>query len=147
MNVLRSVVILTYAFLAWLAMYLPAGRPVRKIANRHGEKRLEAGEDQFRTLVQNMPGAVFRCLIDEHRTMRFISDEIEALTGFAAADFIDNQVRSFAGVIHPEDQARVRAEVSALLAERGSYQVEYRLAGDVGRGRWVTEYGRRISGN
>jgi hypothetical protein len=35
--------------------------------------------------------------------MEFISDNIEAISGYPASDFIQSRVRTFASIIHPED--------------------------------------------
>ena len=41
------------------------------------EASLAEREQQFRTLVNNIPGIPYRCLNDEHWTMLFISDAVE----------------------------------------------------------------------
>ena len=46
-------------------------------ARRDQELALRRSEERFRTLIENIPGAVYRCLADEDWTMQFISDEIE----------------------------------------------------------------------
>jgi two-component system, sensor histidine kinase and response regulator len=49
---------------------------------------------QFKTLVANIPGAVFRCLTDEQWTDVLVSDEIERLVGYPAHELIGNRVRN-----------------------------------------------------
>ena len=51
--------------------------------------------------------------------MQFMSDHIEDLVGYPATDFIDNKVRTYGSIIHPEDRPRVIREVDDAL-ERGS---------------------------
>jgi len=60
---------------------------------------------QFKALAANIPGVVFRSLIDDDWTEIYISDGIEQLTGYPAGDFVDNRIRSCASVIHPDDRA------------------------------------------
>ncbi len=54
---------------------------------------------QFKALASNVPGVVFRSLIDGDWTELFISDGIEQLTGYPAGDFVGSKVRSCASVI------------------------------------------------
>jgi PAS domain-containing protein len=50
------------------------------------EARLRASDEQFRAVVANIPGVVYRCGCDADWTMRFISDDIEDLVGYPADD-------------------------------------------------------------
>ena len=64
---------------------------------------LEYNESRYASLVSNIPGAVYRCDLDENWTMRYLSNYIEQLTGYPPSDFIENKIRSYASIIHPED--------------------------------------------
>ena len=50
------------------------------------------------SLTRNIPGAIYRCALDPDWTMHVIGDEIERITGYPAADFIDNRRRSYGSV-------------------------------------------------
>ncbi len=89
--------------------------------------------DQYRSLVANLPGAVYRCANDANWTMEFISAQIEELTGYPASDFIDNEVRSYNSVIHPEDVIKVVDAVNEGLKHHEPYVIEYRLRHKNGR--------------
>jgi hypothetical protein len=55
-------------------------------------------------MVDNIPGVVYRCLMDDAWTMLFISDEIEVLSGYPANEFLgENPVRTFASIMHEDD--------------------------------------------
>jgi two-component system cell cycle sensor histidine kinase/response regulator CckA len=97
-------------------------------------------EERFGAIVENVPGVIFRCAYDEHWTMDFISDAIEEISGYPASDFIGNQVRSFASVIHPDDTENMSDAISAQLP----YEVEYRILRPSGEVRWVYERGRGL---
>jgi PAS domain S-box-containing protein len=113
----------------------------QKVADR--AQALRVSETQFRTLVDNIPGIVYRCKIDQYRTVEFFSEAIE-LFGYGATDFIQNQVRSFASVIHPDDINAVHQEIAAALAQPRPYLVEYRFRNAVGDWRWVSDKGQGI---
>jgi sigma-B regulation protein RsbU (phosphoserine phosphatase) len=60
--------------------------------------------------------------------------------GYAPEDFISRRF-SFHGITHPEDRARVRAEMEAHAAARhGEYAQEYRLVCADGSVRWVDDH-------
>jgi PAS domain S-box-containing protein len=107
------------------------------------QRQLARSGDQFRILVDTIPGTVFRCRIDADWTMLFLSPEVERLTGYPASDFLDNRQRSFASVIHPEDAARVAQEIDSALATGDNYDIEYRIVRRDGDLRWVVEKGAR----
>jgi PAS domain S-box-containing protein len=96
---------------------------------------------RYRTLVENIPGAAYRCELDEHWTMRYISRGIEKLTGYPAEDFIDNRVRSFGSIIHPDDRERVDREVHRAIELRGPFMLEYRVLDAEGSTIWFWERG------
>jgi diguanylate cyclase (GGDEF)-like protein/PAS domain S-box-containing protein len=109
------------------------------------ENALQESVEKYRTLVANVPGIIFSCAWDPHWTMSYISDSVEALTGFKASDFIGNRVRSFASIIHPEDRAKVFREIRGYNnAEEIPYHRRYRVITSDGAVRWVRESGRVI---
>jgi PAS domain S-box-containing protein len=115
----------------------------REILRRQqAEATLREREEQLRALVENLPGVTFRCQPDRDWSMRFISDAIETLSGYPAADFIDNRVRTFASVIHPEDRSMVASQVLAAAAEDNEYSIGYRIVHRTGEIRWVGEKGK-----
>ncbi len=113
---------------------------------KRAEQDLRESEERYRTLVKNLPGVAYRCLNDEHWTMIFFSDEIERMTGYPAGDFIDNSVRSYASIIHPDDRAMVDRAVQAGVIARQQFEMEYRLHRADGITIWVHEKGQGVYG-
>jgi CheY-like chemotaxis protein len=109
---------------------------------RLANQRLARSEASFNALVRNIPGAVYRCALDEHWTVAFISDYIEALCGYPGKDFIGNRIRSYASLIHPEDVARVRQEISQATAAHTGFVLDYRIRHADGSLRQVHERGQ-----
>jgi two-component system, sensor histidine kinase and response regulator len=106
------------------------------------EARLRASEAQFRSLIDNMPGACYRGAWDSDWTMHYISDGIEAQTGYPAADFL-NGTRNGASVIHPEDRQKVEeAVLAASLRDPFVFEIEYRYVHRSGDIRWMLERGQ-----
>ncbi|MGR9107115.1 MAG: response regulator [Gammaproteobacteria bacterium] len=105
---------------------------------------LKASESQFRTLVGNIPGVTYRCRLDQDWTMVFISEAIREISGYPASDFIDNHVRSYASIVHPEDREKVLCEVMQGVNGARPFVLEYRIVHADGSLRWVYEKGRAI---
>ena len=101
-----------------------------------------SGADLLNSLAEQLPCVLYRCALDEHWTMSYISSGIQALTGYPQSDFIDNRVRSYASLIHPDDQAPVDESVRRALADHHPFDIEYRLIDSSGKERWVHERGR-----
>jgi PAS domain S-box-containing protein len=104
--------------------------------------RLRANEALLRSLVANIPGAVYRCACDEDWTMQWLSDEIERITGYPAHEFIASSVRTFASVIHPDDREQVERSVMDAVDAGRPYMLEYRVQRPDGSLRWVLERGQ-----
>jgi PAS domain S-box-containing protein len=104
--------------------------------------RLRASEARLASLVENIPGAVYRCACDGDWTMEWISPEIERIVGYPPSDFIDNAARTFASVTHPDDVEGVESAVYAAADEGRPFGLEYRLVRPDGTVRWVLERGQ-----
>jgi len=100
------------------------------------ERALRDREQQYRSLILNIPGAVFRCLPDAPWRILFMSDRVEALTGWHADDFMTGRA-TLATIIHPDDLPRVVQEAFGAMARGESYVVEYRVVHRNGEVRWV----------
>ena len=60
--------------------------------NRLAQANLQSSEEQHRTLVDNIPGAVYRCAFDDQWTIDFMSGEIEEMTGYPAESFVGSRI-------------------------------------------------------
>lgn len=108
------------------------------------EAVLRENELRFRSLVSNLNGIVYRCAADAPWTNLFMSDGIEALTGYPASDFLHNRVRTFESLIYPADRELVAATASQALESLQPFEIEYRLCTAAGRLVWVSDRGRVI---
>ncbi|WP_338764699.1 PAS domain-containing protein [Bernardetia sp. ABR2-2B] len=104
---------------------------------------IEQSKKQLESLSNNLQGIMYRSLIDEDWTMKFISKGVERITGYAATEFIDNKVRSFASIIHPDDNF-IDAEVEQAIETKESYKIEYRIIHKNGSIIWVEESGQVV---
>ncbi|HEY9830132.1 MAG TPA: PAS domain S-box protein, partial [Stenomitos sp.] len=83
----------SYRWFSWTAVSFVQEGLIYAVARditerKHSEAALQSSEKRFRTLVSNIPGAVYRCKYDADWTMEFFSQEIEQISGYPASDFI-----------------------------------------------------------
>ena len=101
------------------------------------EMELKASEERFRSLVLNIPGAVFRC--SSTYTMAFVNDGIEAITGYPAAALVNNQHQSFLSLVHPDDIALLKDSLVQSVLDHHRCSIEYRIIHASGQIRWIFE--------
>jgi len=93
--------------------------------------------------VRHSPAVFYIADLKGQRPVRFISDNVEQMTGHPPADFLAS-----AGFgrdrLHPEDRARYEATVQRL-PDSGSARVEYRFRGADGQYLWVRDELRLLS--
>lgn len=121
------------------------------LSRKQTEAALKQSEQKFRTLVSNIPGAVYRT-IEKDWTVGFVSDGIELITGYPASDFIHNHVRSLIGLIHPDDLFAIQQTVDRVIADRVDtvFTHEYRIVAADGSTKWIFDRGQSVfdeSGN
>ncbi|MCL1092208.1 PAS domain S-box protein [Shewanella kaireitica] len=107
-------------------------------------QRIKDSENRFRGLVTNIPGAVYRTRIADIWVMEYVSDNIGDITGYPAADFIENSKRSFASLIIEEDLAIATHAIETALVEQKSFEVQYRIQHRDASIHWVHEKGKAI---
>lgn len=128
-------------------------KKVEKHKNREAElesqledlrKALAQSQRQFQNLVKNIPGIVYLCYCDEYWTMHYIVKEIEKISGYPASDFINNNVRSYASIIHPDDVERVDQTIKTGVERDETFEMEYRIIRKDGEIAWVYERGQKV---
>jgi len=95
----------------------------------------------FEGLIQNIPAIFYRCACDENWTMHFLNEAILKLSGYPASDFIENSVRTYTSIIHPDDVAYVDVSANAAVKQHEAWSLEYRIINRSGEIKWVSEIG------
>ncbi|MGE5657079.1 MAG: PAS domain S-box protein, partial [Actinomycetota bacterium] len=105
---------------------------------------LKQSEARFRTLINNIPGAVYRSRDTAVGwSVPFISPGIERMVGYRAIDFMENRVW-FEQIIHPEDRPGALQQMAEAIANHQPFSFEYRLIHADGSLRWVMNRGQAI---
>ncbi len=131
------------------AAYGPHSRPlflsgvILDITDRvAAEESLRESEQRFRTLVDNVPGAVYRCEIHPPYRDLYVSDGILEITGYPASDYLREDGPRFGNMAFEEDRERIAAAVDAAVSSRTTFDIRYRIRHADGGSRWVQEQGR-----
>ncbi|SDA39879.1 MULTISPECIES: EAL domain-containing protein [unclassified Janthinobacterium] len=101
-------------------------------------------EERFRTIVTQVPGAVFRYRPDG--PIDFVSDAIEEIAGYSARQFMRGTTHAWADLICPEDRREHRRAVKQAVRDVQPYALEYRIVDAFGTERWVAENGQPQAG-
>lgn len=105
---------------------------------KQAQEVLNESQRVFSTLMSNLPGMAYRCLIDENYTFEFASEGCLELTGYHPTDFYQGGTIAYADIIHPDDRERIRNEATASLLERRErLTVTYRIITANGDERWL----------
>ena len=101
----------------------------------------------LRALLLNVPGAIYRSAWHAGYRVELISDEIERISGYPAANFIASTRRTLLSIIHPDDLAAVVGRVAGVRKEPGKpVALEYRIVRADGAVRWVLDRGQLVAG-
>src|SRR5215211_5581320 len=98
-------------------------------------------ESLLRSLMENVPGAIYRAANDDIWKVQRVSEEIESITGYPASDFVDATQQTIVAVTHPDDREPVDREIKAAIAAHRPFVLEYRILHADGGLRWVLERG------
>ncbi|MCT4616400.1 MAG: ATP-binding protein [Marinifilaceae bacterium] len=101
-------------------------------------------ERTLSTLIGNLHGMVYRCLLDQQWTMLFVSDAVVNLTGYSEFELTYNKLITYGALIHPDDRKYVRDIVEESRKENNVFYLEYRIISKNGDTKWVAEQGRII---
>ncbi len=105
---------------------------------------IHESQRKLNIIINNLPGMAYRCLNDEHYTMKFLSRRCKDITGYDISEIIDNSKISFNDIIHPEDRVFVAGEVKRQVSKKEEYELTYRIVNKSGEIRWVWERGQEV---
>ena len=105
---------------------------------------MEPRQDEalLRTLVEGIPGAVFRRGAEQPWRFEYVSDGIEPITGYRAVDLVPPGRLADVVLAMPDDLLVVTDAVSRAVSTGQPYRVEYRIRHADGSARWVEDHGR-----
>jgi PAS domain S-box-containing protein len=104
-----------------------------------------ADDALMRAMMDNVPGAIYRSAWHADYTLELISDEIERISGYPAANFLASRRRTLMSIIHPDDRQHVLDTVAQAHSDGEPFSFEYRVVRADGEIRWVLDRGQLVS--
>ena len=84
--------------------------PEDSIEKKH-EEELEQFQKYYYSLINNIPGIVYRCNLDKNWTMQYISADVDRISGYNASDFLNNSIRTYESILCPKDSIYVSSTI------------------------------------
>jgi PAS domain S-box-containing protein len=95
-------------------------------ARRSAEHALRQAEERYRTLVEQLPVAIYTDAVDDVSTALYISPQYERLTGYTPEQrLMDPEL--WVRMLHPDDRERVLAESMRTNETGDPFDMEYRV--------------------
>ena len=118
---------------------------VRDVTGRkEAEERLREAEEQYRTLVEQLPAAIYVQDAGEGEdpgTITYMSPQIEVQSGYPPQAFLEDP-DLYTEIIHPEDRGRVLDEDRRTEETGEPFRMEYRILRPDGTVVWLRDEAR-----
>jgi PAS domain S-box-containing protein len=121
-----------------LTMALVLGFLLHVAAQASLRRRTVAAELRYRTLVEELPAALYISSLEETSYALYVSPAIVDLLGYSIDEW-ERKPRLFDEILHPLDRDEVLDGITTAKADCASYEAEYRLLRDDGEIVWVRD--------
>ena len=111
---------------------------------KQAEIALLESQRRLSTLMNNLPGIVYRCRADESFVMEFASRGSKRLLGFEPHELIGTGPNAFQRIVHPDDRKNMLDLVRETVAMRRPFSFIYRIRAASGDEKWVWEQGEGV---
>ena len=106
---------------------------------------LNEEENSFNRLAGNLPGIVYRVLIEDDNRMIFFNDMVQTMTGYSPEELKRGDICSIDPLILAEDKFNVINIVKDAIENNASFEVEYRINSKNGAVKWFLERGKPVN--
>jgi PAS domain S-box-containing protein len=100
-------------------------------------------ELHLETIIDNLPGYVYRHGYDPEYPLEFVKGDAELITGYTATE-LEDQVVHAEDIIHPEDRAGLWSNHIKGLEATGRFDSTYRIVTKDGDVRWIRDQGQLV---
>ncbi|HPI41773.1 MAG TPA: ATP-binding protein, partial [Pseudobdellovibrionaceae bacterium] len=101
----------------------------------------------FQSFVQHIPVAIFRCQHGSQCKFKYISHEIESITGKNVKSFLDQPISGFVEMILPEHILKFQQTLNKSMADKSVFDIEFRIRNQAGELRWIKARGKSFDGS
>jgi PAS domain S-box-containing protein len=117
---------------------LVAGIAIHAVSQQRLRRRTESVERRYRTLVEELPAALYISSLDETSYALYVSPAIVHLLGYSLEEWRRNP-RLFDEILHPRDRDAVLASVERAKRSGEPHEGEYRLFKRDGTIVWIRD--------
>lgn len=110
------------------------------------EKLKNESEKRFELLANNIPGTVYLSKFDKCWTKIFLTDQIEELTGYNKAEFIENRL-NFSELIYEDDKLEILKISDDKIVCGEKLHLTYRIRTKENKIKWIEEFADIIKEN
>ena len=114
---------------------------------KRAEARLREAETRYRSIVENIPAAVYIQPADDTQALTYISPQIERILGYAREELLGDTGRNWIDLLHSDDRERVRAADERASETGDPFREEYRHRTKDGRYVWIREVSLLVRGD
>ena len=112
--------------------------------NKEAEASQLANRRAMNSLLNNIPGMVYRGRNDRSWTFEFVSEGCIDVTGYDPLELINDPNLTYNMIIHPEDRAAVWESVKQQISSGEDFKLIYRIITRKNENKLVQEHGRGI---
>ncbi|MBE8987172.1 PAS domain S-box protein [Nostoc sp. LEGE 12450] len=109
------------------------------MSSKQAQEELSEAEQNYRTLVEQIPGVVYILPINSTAQEAYISPQLQQLLGIAPEDWHHGFFNSWLNYTHPDDHDRYWQAVNTTIATGEPLRVEYRMMRRDGGTIWVRD--------
>lgn len=110
-------------------------------------KELKDRDEQFSSIVSNVPGAIYRIRPGETHEALYVSENIQEIFGYPSSDFMQNGTRNLRDLIIDSDRRMVMETIRNAILGKRAFDVNYRIIDAGGGVHWVRESGQPLFSN
>jgi PAS domain S-box-containing protein len=111
---------------------------------QQAEVAVQESERRLSTLINNLPGYVYRVANDRNYTPEFISQGVFAITEYKQEEYLVERTISCGQEIHPDDANWLWDKIQQAIAAHKPYECEYRIITKSGTQKWLWERGQGV---
>lgn len=111
---------------------------------QQAEVAVQESERRLSTLINNLPGYVYRVANDRNYTPEFISQGVFAITEYKQEEYLVERTISCGQEIHPDDANWLWDKIQQAIANHQPYECEYRIITKSGTQKWLWERGQGV---
>ena len=117
-------------------------RPDRRTGT--GRDSPEEREQHLETVIDNLPGYVYRHTHEQGYPLVFVKGDAESVTGYTTAE-LEDEVGLAEEVIHPADRDDIWEQVLEALEQTGQFDLTYRIERKDGTVQWIRDQGQILT--